>query len=346
MRAVVMERGDLRVEELPIPQPGAGQVLVKSIACGICGSDLHAAQHTEQFVQTSREAGGAFKLTTFEPVVLGHEFCAEVVEYGPGTDARITPGGLTCSVPVLLGDQPRAVGYDESVPGGFAQYMLLSERLLVPVPDGLNATHAALTEPMAVGLHAVNKAALTGSESVVVVGCGPVGLAVLTALTAQRESLGGHFGPIIAADFSPGRRQLALQQGADIVLDPAQQHPLDDHRVTSKTMVVFECVGVPGMLDDLFVHAPANTRIVVVGVCLQTDQIRPLIAVNKELSLQFVLGYSVDEFAESLRMIGDGQFAVENLISHKIRLDEVAETFNALRQPDSYGKVIVEPWKS
>ena len=81
--------------------PLAGEVLVKTRACGICGSDLHAARHTEAFVNTSREAGGAFKLTTFDPVVLGHEFSAEIVDYGPNTPHDLAVGTVVCSVPML-----------------------------------------------------------------------------------------------------------------------------------------------------------------------------------------------------------------------------------------------------
>ncbi|MEM7097397.1 MAG: zinc-binding dehydrogenase [Pseudomonadota bacterium] len=353
MRAVLMERGKLWVEEIPTPQPGPGQVLVKSRACGICGSDLHAAQHTETFVQTSIEAGGAFKLTTFNPVVLGHEFCAEIVDYGPSTTAAFAPGNLVCSVPMLMAAQhghttaqpPRAVGYDDQAHGGFAQYMLLSETLLRPVPNGLDPTFAALTEPMAVGLHAVNKAELKGQETIVVVGCGPVGLAVLTALAERRARFNETFGPIIAADYSPARREMAVRQGADVVIDPKLTHPLELPQATSKNMVIFECVGVPGLLDDLFLKAPANTQIVVVGVCLQTDHIRPLIAINKELKLQFVLGYSLQEFSDSLQLIGEGRFDVAELVSHRISLDEVASTFEDLKAPDTHGKVIVEPWR-
>ena len=100
MRAVLMEKGKLWVENIKTPQPGRGEVLVSTKACGICGSDLHAAKHTSDFVQTSIETGGAFKLTTFDPVVLGHEFCAEVVEHGPKTDKTHAVGQLVCSLTV------------------------------------------------------------------------------------------------------------------------------------------------------------------------------------------------------------------------------------------------------
>jgi threonine dehydrogenase-like Zn-dependent dehydrogenase len=336
-----MERGRIWVDDVPTPVPGKGQVLVKSAACGICGSDLHAAAHTEEFVKTSREAGGAFKLTTLEPVVLGHEFCAEVVDYGPETPHRFNPGALVCSVPMLRASPPIPVGYSDQVPGGFAQYMLLSESLLLEVPTGTPAPVAALTEPMAVGLHAVRKARLNGSEAALVLGCGPVGLAVVTALKAER------IGPIVAADFSAGRRSFAARQGADLTIDPATDDPFGHPDLRKpEDVVVFECVGVPGMLDNVFLSAPQNARIVVVGVCLQMDHARPLIAINKELSVQYVLGYTFDEFAQSLTAIADGRFDVANLVSAVVGLNGVADAFDALRTPDEHAKIVVSPWQS
>ena len=227
MKAAVMERGALRVETLDDPVPGRGEVLAKSVACGICGSDLHAARHTEDFVATSREAGGAFKLTTFDPVVLGHEFCAEVVDFGPGAaPAGIRVGDLVCSVPALARQPAVPVGYSPEAPGGFAEYMLLTAELLQRVPAGLPAAHAALTEPMAVGYHAVNMARLTGGETTLVIGAGPVGLAVVAALTARRRDPKAKApGAILVAEYSPERRRMAESLGADTVVDPAEQSP-------------------------------------------------------------------------------------------------------------------------
>jgi len=327
------------VDELPDPVPRRGEVLVKSLACGICGSDLHAARHTEQFVATSREAGGAFKLTTLAPVVLGHEFCAEVVDYGPDTPRDLASGTRVCSVPVLLREQPVGLGYSDEVPGGFAEYMVLSASLMVPVPGDLPAAHAALTEPMAVGRHAVAKAALRGGESHLVIGCGPVGLAVIAALRAQGA------GPVVAADFSPRRRRLAEQMGAHEVLDPSRGSPFTDRRFPRDgRTVIFECVGVPGMIDQIFLGAPQGARVVVVGVCLEMDQSRPLIAINKELSVQYVLGYSFEEFTDTLRLIADGRIDVAPLITGTVGLDGVAGAFDDLADPERHAKVLVQPW--
>ena len=335
MRAALMERGKIWVDEVPDPAPAAGEVVVKSVACGICGSDLHAARHTDDFVATSIEAGGAFKLTTFDPVVLGHEFCAEVME----STGRFKAGQLVCSIPVLPRGPNVPVGYAPEAPGGFAEYMLLAERLLIPVPGGLDADRAALTEPMAVGHHAVNMARLAGDEAIIVIGAGPVGLAVIANLATTGAA------PVVVAEFSAKRRELALAVGADVVVDPrdADAYGLDEVR-RRENVVIFECVGVPGMIDDIFLRAPRRARIVVVGVCLQMDHARPLIAVNKELNVQYVLGYDAAEFEGTLHRIAEGTLDASPLITHTIGLDGVAQAFTALAEPDAHGKVIVEPW--
>ena len=339
MKAVTMERGILRKVEVDEPIPKKGEVLVKSIACGICGSDLHAAKHTEDFVKTSRESGGAFKLTTFSPVILGHEFCAEIVDYGPNTEKSLSPGTLVCAAPVLLRDPFLSIGFSEKTPGGFSQYMLLSESVMQPVPSGVRAEEAALTEPVAVAMHAINKARLEGNEEIVVIGCGPVGLAILTILKSSFK------GQIIASDFSPQRRSLAEKVGAHQVVNPQEASPFSSKFLRkNKKTVVFECVGVPGVIDDIILEAPQNSKLVVVGVCLQKDSFRPLIAINKEISLQFVLGWSMEEFSESLNKIASGEINASALITKQITLEQVSETFRELSSPNADAKVLVKPW--
>jgi len=339
LEAVTMERGTLRKVEVDEPIPKKGEVLVKSIACGICGSDLHAAKHTEDFVKTSRESGGAFKLTTFSPVILGHEFCAEIVDYGPNTEKSLSPGTLVCAAPVLLRDPFLSIGFSEKTPGGFSQYMLLSESVMQPVPSGVRAEEAALTEPVAVALHAINKARLEGNEEIVVIGCGPVGLAILTILKSWFK------GEIIASDFSPQRRSLAEKVGAHQVVNPQEASPFSSKFLRkNKKTVVFECVGVPGVIDDIILEAPQNSKLVVVGVCLQKDSFRPLIAINKEISMQFVLGWSMEEFSESLNKIASGEINASALITKQITLDQVSETFKELSSPNADAKVLVKPW--
>ena len=360
MRATVMRNKRLVVTDLPQPEPGPGEVMVKTLACGICGSDLHALRHAEQFVEASRRAGSVFTMDLTRDVVMGHEFCAEIVEYGPETTRALRAGTRVCSRPSLIrADGPRTVGYSNDTPGGYAEYMRLTESLLLPVPNGLVTEHAALTEPMAVGLHAVTKARLEPDDAPLVIGCGPVGLAVIAALRLHGAR------PIVAADFSARRRELATALGADLVVDPAQSTPWQSWREAAvwrdagrapvlppwiagpprRPAVVFECVGVPGVLDQIMAAAPRGTRIIVVGVCMEADTIYPMLGISKELNLQFVLGYTPDEFAATLDHIAEGRIQVAPLITGKVGVEGVARAFEALASPERHAKILVEPWR-
>jgi threonine dehydrogenase-like Zn-dependent dehydrogenase len=243
-------------------------------------------------------------------------------------------------------------------PGGYAEYMRLTERLLLEVPNGLSTERAALCEPMAVGYHAVQKARMEAEDVPLVIGCGPVGLAVVGALKLINAT------PIIAADFSPRRRQLAQIIGADVIVDPRTQSPYDSWQQMAtyrdpasapqmppwlpgparRPAVIFECVGVPGMIDSIMSAAPTNTRLVVVGVCMERDQIEPMLGINKELNIQFVLGYSGEEFKTSLRNLAEGTINCDPLITGKVGVEGVADAFDALASPEQHAKVLVEPW--
>src|ERR1700726_613149 len=284
MRAAIFRNGQIVVDTLPEPKPAAGQVLVKTLACGICGSDLHARQHARRMVEMSRFFPGRKPMDLSRDVVFGHEFCCEVLDYGPAAARKLKAGTRVCSLPALLTPTgPQGIGYSNDNIGGYAERMLLSEALLLEVPNGLAAEHAALTEPLAVGIHAVAKANVRGDEVPLVIGCGPVGLAVIAGLKLK----GLH--PIVAADYSPARRALARRLGADFVVDPAQTGPYAtwaEHAAMSaeqkaarpplqalqpalKPGLVFECVGVPGLLQQVFEGAPRDGRIVGGGGCME-----------------------------------------------------------------------------
>src|SRR5262249_46172548 len=161
MRAVVMRDRKLVLAEVSVPRLGPGEVLVRTLACGICGSDLHALKHAEKFVATARRAGNTFVMDIARDVVMGHEFCAEIVEHGPETAKAPPAGPRVRSRPTLArATGPQSIGYSNANPGGYGEYMRLSEALLLTVPNGLATDHAALPEPMAVGVHAVAKARL------------------------------------------------------------------------------------------------------------------------------------------------------------------------------------------
>jgi threonine dehydrogenase-like Zn-dependent dehydrogenase len=284
------------------------------------------------------------QIKMFEPgldTVMGHEFCCEVVELGPGC-SNLKTGDIVVSLPVAFdAGGLHAVGYSNVYNGGYAELMVLNEMVGVKVPAGLDPDLAAMTEPLAVGVHAVAKSRITTNESAVVLGCGPVGLACIAELKMRG------IGPIVAADFSTKRRALAEQLGADVVVDPRVTPAIEAWRAADgvRTLVIFEAVGVPGMIDELLRVAPTQSRIVIVGVCMQPDSITPMFGIGKELNLQFVLGYTPEEFARSLHLLAEGTVDASALITAKVGLDGVKGAFAELGNPERQTKILVEPWR-
>jgi threonine dehydrogenase-like Zn-dependent dehydrogenase len=186
---------------------------------------------------------------------------------------------------------------------------------------------------MAVGLHAVNKSNIAPGETALVLGCGPIGIAIVAALRAKGVE------DIVASDFSPKRRELATAMGAHQTLDPAQGSPFD----TVKPAVVFEAVGVPGIIDDVMLRARPGIRLVVAGVCMQPDTVHPFFAIAKEINVQFVLAYTPDEFGDSLRALAEGSIDVAPLITGEVGLDAVGAAFDDLADPERHCKILVTP---
>ena len=279
---------------------------------------------------------------TFEPehdCVMGHEFCCEVVELGPGvTNLRV--GDRVVSIPGAFdATGVHAVGYSNRYPGGYGELMVLNADLAIVVTDDVTSRVAALTEPMAVGTHAVDKSGIAVGDAAIVVGLGPVGLACVAEL--KRRGIG----PVVGADFSSTRRALAVHFGCDEVVDPTSESAIAAWRRVDgrRPLVVFEAVGVPGMIDQAMRIAPRDSRILVVGVCMPQDRIIPMVGIGRELSIQFVLGYTPEEFAATHQVITSGAWDLEPLITGSVGIDGVPKAFVDLADPDRHAKILVEP---
>jgi threonine dehydrogenase-like Zn-dependent dehydrogenase len=379
MRAVICHEATLRVAERDTPTPGRGQVLIEVVRCGICGSDLHARRHCDELADVTAEVGYDGIMRSDQEVVLGHEFSGRILEHGPGTRKLAKPGEAVTVFPLLrAGGAVHTTGLSAHAPGGYAEYALAEESLAFTVPNGLDPAIAALTEPMAVAWHAVRRGEVGKGDVAIVIGCGPVGLAVISMLKAHGVR------HVVASDLSPGRRALAARCGADRVVDPRTDSPyaneghghLTDaprmfdlalgamerlrripvlpwqevYRVAErlgatnpKRPVIFECVGVPGMIESVISSAPLYSRVVVVGVCMERDRLRPVMAINKEIDLRFVLGYTPLEFQDTLRMLAEGKVDPSPLITGTVGLDGVDGAFTALGDPESHAKILIDP---
>jgi threonine dehydrogenase-like Zn-dependent dehydrogenase len=341
VRAAVARRGRIVVDEVPDPVPASGEALIDVRACGICGSDLHTLRHAHSMLALASTTGAENAFDPDVDFVMGHEFCGEVLELGPDTgDLAIGAGDLVVSVPMAFtATGLELLGFSNRYPGAFADRMLLTAGMCLPVPNGLDARVASLTEPLAVAVHAVNKSELQPGDGALVLGAGPIGLAIIAVLRAHGVA------PIVASDFSPRRRELATAMGATSVVDPGVEPAIDGwtRAAGGATPVVFEAIGVPGILDDICRAVPPHTRVTVVGVCMEPDSFLPLVAVAKELRFQFVVYYDPAEFADTLRRLAEGEIDPSPLITGVVGIDGVPGAFSALHNPETHAKIVVEP---
>ncbi|MFN9926163.1 MAG: zinc-binding dehydrogenase [Phenylobacterium sp.] len=345
MRAAVM-RGDglFVVEDRPMPEPAAGNVLVRVRACGICGSDLHFFHHARAVIERPDELGAltlSMDANLANGPVLGHEFVCEVVDFGPQTQRTLEVGTRVVSMPFVLRDgAPVLVGSRPDTPGAYAEFMELTEALLLPAPDSVPDEAAALVEPIAVAVHAVNKAQLTGDETIALIGCGPIGLALAAVLRARG------FRHITASDLSPRRRELAGIMGAEEVVDPTLDNVIAraQARAPASPLVVFENTGARGMLRRVVLDAPPNSQVIVTGIAAGDENFMPLLAVSKELILRFVVYYSAEEFAEALELIQEGRIDWRALITGKTGLAGVTQAVADLSDPERHAKILIAPW--
>jgi threonine dehydrogenase-like Zn-dependent dehydrogenase len=379
MKAVTCTDAKLDVVETPSPIPAKGQLLLDVLRCGICGSDLHACNHCDELADVMDETGYPDFMRSNQSVVFGHEFAGEVLDHGPKTRKILKAGTPVVALPLIRrGEEVHAIGLSAKAPGAYAEQLVVEQSVALPVPNGLSIAHAALTEPMAVGWHAVRRSDIGKGQVGIVIGCGPIGLAVILMLKAHGVRT------VIASDYSPGRRALATRCGADVVVDPAKESPyaaaaghghletpldafdlaigtienLQKARLpwwhvwraadavgatTPKHPVVFECVGVPGIIEQIITSAPLFSRVVVVGVCMGADKVRPSMAINKEIDLRFVLGYTPIEFRDTLHMLADGKVDVSPLITGTVGLGGVASAFEVLKDPEAHAKILIDP---
>lgn len=338
MRAAVMRDRVFTIEDRPMPVPGPGEVLLRTRLCGICGSDLHQFKHAREIDATAR-AMGAPGQDLDRGMVLGHEYVGEVVAFGPDTVQSLAVGERVVSVPFLLRNgAPVPIGANVEVDGAYAEYFLGTEALLLKIPDGVPDAAAALVEPLGIAVHAVAKSVLAGGDArCAVLGCGPIGLAIIAVLKMRGVS------NIVASDFSPKRRELARQMGASDVVHPQEQSVFQVLGCPGPA-IIFDCTGVRGVLSQTINTAPAGSQIVVAGIPQGEDSFNPMIAIAKELNLQFVLYYTPAEFAEALAAVAEGRIDWQPLVTGTVGLEGIAEAFSALEDPETHAKIMIDPW--
>ena len=271
MRAAILEGGRIRVGEFPDPTPLQGQVLVRTLRCALCASDAHFLSSGSTVVERSKKYNGPYAgVDLAKPIVMGHEYVGEILDYGPDSRRPLPVGSRVTSIPGLrMPSGFGIVGYYPECPGGYGELMLLDEELMLEVPGDVDLELASLIEPLAVGIEHARAGEVREGDVPLVVGCGAIGLGVIAGLRLEGVA------PIVATDLDAGRRELALKMGADVALDPRDTSPyqaIPDLGGRAPN-VVYECVGKAGMMGAIIDEIGFGGRIVMGGFCLDPEEI-------------------------------------------------------------------------
>ena len=323
--------GDVRVDEIEPPRPGPRDAVVRVAACGICGTDL-------SFIRLggSKGPGGA-------PLCLGHEI-AGVVEWVGGEVSGTAVGERVVVHPG--NDELGRIGTGAGE-GGLTPALLVREAArggrLFRVPDGLPLDVAALAEPLAVGMRAVERAEVRRGDKVAVFGCGPIGLFALATLLDRGIE------QAVAIDLNPRRRELARDLGAQAVLDPAACDVWDElarlhgtapflYGPTPATDAFIEASGAAQVVTDVIAHGRAGGRLSVVALHYAPIPTNYLLVMMKQFSIHGSMEYP-RRFEDAIELLARRDLS--RVITHRVPLARFDEALGVLRGAADCGKVLV-----
>lgn len=339
MKALVYQGIDkpLSLEERDTPRANAGELVLRVKACGICGSDIHAAN--TGFVPTG--------------TIMGHEFSGVVSEVG--TDVQgWQVGDRAISVPMLFcnecencaNNQPfscvniKYIGVQDDAHGAYADYVRVQAGNTLKIDERISNENAALWEPLAVAYRAFKIAKIAHGDSILIVGGGAIG----QSLALVAKSFGVNY--IGLSEMQPERLARGSRCGANVLIDAThEQDPVAafTERTNKVPKAIFECVGLPGMFQRLIDMAPRDAHLVFVGVCMEPEQVSVLSATTKELTCSFSFAYQQEEVDYILEALTIGAIDPTPLITKKTGFQELSNTFEYMKQPNAECKVLFMP---
>jgi len=341
--AVYSARGEITVEDRPVPSPAAGQVLVEVGHCGICGSDIHI------ILEGWGKPG----------VVEGHEWSGTIAALGDGVEGwsvgDLVVGGPsprcgTCKrclegQPSQCENRRTSMADEVHDDGAFAGYLVVDQRAMHRIPDGLAPRVAALAEPLAVSLHGITRGHIGTDDSVMVFGAGPIGALSVAALTTRG------LGPITVVEPSAVRQDLARRLGADEVLHPSDLETFpqwEPDRISDRAVdVVLECSGKKAAIEGGFNQLRRGGRLVMVGAGMEPPSFDPNRMLLNELTVTGSFVYDADGFERALEMLADPRFPSGELIDpDDVPLDGLIDALHGLADGRIAAKAMVVPRRS
>jgi (R,R)-butanediol dehydrogenase/meso-butanediol dehydrogenase/diacetyl reductase len=277
--------------------------------------------------------------------VLGHEFAGEIAALGKGVEGlkvgdRVSvPPVKGCGpCPSCLAGEPAWCAQMALIGGGYGEYALAEARQIVRLPASASIADGALVEPLAVALHGIHRSSLQVGDKVVILGAGPIGLA--TAFWARRAGAK----QVVITDLNRFQEERAMVMGATDFVSGEEDHVAQADRILGgKADIVFECVGVPGMIAQAVEHIRIHGEVLVQGLCTRPDSFIPFKALSKECRIQFAAFFKTQEYEASLDVLSSGAAEPRALITDTITLDQLPDVFEALRTRTHQCKVMVSP---
>lgn len=337
---------DIRVEDVPEPNPGPGEVKIKVAWTGICGSDLHEYLAGPIFVPVGQDHPLSGDRA---PITMGHEYCGTVTELGEGVSG-LAVGDRVAVEPIFacgacpacregkynLCDKLGFVGLSGGH-GGFAGYSVVPARMVHKMAEGLSMEQGALIEPAAVALHAVRLSKIRAGDTAAVFGAGPIGLLVVEALRVAGAA------QIHVVEPSEIRRQKALDLGASSAIDPlADDAVAAIQELTGGVHVAFEVTGVPQVLAQCIDATRHEGQVLVVSIWENEASFQPNTVVLKERELKGTIAYR-NVYPAVMELMTQGYFSADKLVTRRIALDDiVTQGFEALVAEKSHVKILVE----
>ncbi|MBW6485331.1 MAG: alcohol dehydrogenase catalytic domain-containing protein [Syntrophobacterales bacterium] len=315
--AVLLEPGRIEILDVPIPTPRGGEVLVRIVGAGICGTD---------YAKYKGDLKGNF------PVVAGHEGVGRIVALGPGAEGS-SVGDMVAIQPNFACGKcetcrqgrgnicPNRIRLGLDVDGVFAQYATAPSRYVWKLPEGLSWERAALTEPLSVALHGIAKMTPSAAERVLVYGTGAIGL-----LYVQLAVLKG--AKVTAFNHSEGRLAAARRLGAEKTISSL---PLLEEE-GEKFTVIYETSGSPAALNQVIGLAAPGARILLTGLPERDSPVSTALIARKELLIAGAMTY-IDEFAVAIEMLQDGSIDSEAIITNIYPLENIPEALADFRSP-------------
>ena len=320
------------IEDLPDPQPGADDIIIKVHRCGICGTDLSMTKGELWDFGAGRQ--------------FGHEYSGEIVALGKNVSTFAMGDKITTMPSAGCGHcagcdhgNPPLCSGSTSAMHGFAEYARIPCRAAVKLPSALSLVDGALIEPMAVSLYGIRQSHIAPGDRVLVLGGGTVALYAI--YWARR--LGA--GRIAAMSRSPRRKDLCLQMGADAFIQYGDNELGEViEALGGKPDIIYECVGSAGMLAKSVQHAKLYGKIISLGFCTSPDPIMPAMAAFKCATMQFIVGYTMQEFLYAAEQMDKGHVDPKTLITSSIPLLELPAMMETLRGSNAETKIHVMPF--